>query len=58
MNLAGRGLLGVAVSYSGWVDREMAGYLLLEVTAALQYASDAELHSQYSDVSKQLSAEK
>jgi len=25
MNLAGRVLLGVAVGYSGWADREMAG---------------------------------
>ena len=57
MNLAGRVLLGVAVGYSGWVDREMAGQLLLEGTAALQDAYDTELHSQYSDVSKQLSAE-
>ena len=29
MNLASSGLLGVAVGYSGWADREMAGWKLL-----------------------------
>ena len=65
MDLASRVLLGVAVCYSGWADWEMAGWKLLEGTAALQncspaalqYTSDAELDSQCSDVNKQLSVE-
>jgi len=36
MNLASRVLLGVAVGYSVWGDREMAGWKLLVGTAALQ----------------------
>jgi len=39
MNLASRGLLGVAVGYSGWGDREMVGWKLLVGTAALQHFS-------------------
>jgi len=68
MNLAGRVLLGVAVCYCGWADRQMAGWKMLVGTAALHHYSSAvlqhystvalQLHSQYSDVSKQLSVEK
>ena len=57
MNLASKVLLGVAVGYSEWADREMAGWKLQLGTAALQNASEAQLDSQYSDVSKQLSVE-
>jgi len=39
MNLASRVLLGVAVGYSGWADRQMAGWKLLVGTAALQLDS-------------------
>ena len=46
MNLASRVLLGVAVGYSGWEDREMAGWKLLVVIASRQYASEAELDSE------------
>jgi hypothetical protein len=55
MNLASRGLLSVAVSHSGWADREMAGWKLPVGTAALRYASEAELDWEYIDVCKQLS---
>ena len=57
MNVASRGLLGVAMGYSVWEDWEMAGWELLVGTAAGEHTSDAQLDSQYSDVSKQLSAE-
>ena len=43
MNIASRGLLSVAVGYSGWADREMAGWKLPVGTAALRYVSDGEL---------------
>ena len=58
MNLASRGLLGVAVGYSGWADREMAGWNLPVGTTALLYVCDGELDWEYSDVSKQLSVER
>ena len=35
MNVASGGLLGVAVGYSGWADRQMAGWKLPVGTAAL-----------------------
>jgi len=53
MNVASSGLLGVAVGYSGWADRQMAGWKLPVGTAALRYVLDWE----WSDVSKQLSVE-
>ena len=65
MYLASGVVWDVAVGYCGWADWEMAGWRLLVgtaamqqcITAALPYASEAELDSQYSDVSKQLSVE-
>ena len=41
MDLASRVVLGVAVGYSGWADREMAGWKLVVGTAALQHCSTA-----------------
>ena len=58
MNLASRGLLGVAVGYSGWADREMAGWKLPVGTGVLRYVCDGELYWEYSDVSKQLSVDR
>ena len=43
MNVASRVLLGVAVDYSVWADREMAGWKLLVGTAALQDCSSEAL---------------
>ena len=67
MNLASRSLWGVVVGYSGWGDREVAGWKLLVGTAALQHYSTTalqhcrtaalQLDSKYSDVSKELSVE-
>jgi hypothetical protein len=53
MNVASGGLLGVAVGYSGWADRQMAGWKLPVGTAALRYV----LHWEWSDGSKQLSVD-
>ena len=53
MNVASSGLIGVAVGYTGWADREMAGQKLPVGTAARQYVLDW----QQSDGSKQLSVE-
>jgi hypothetical protein len=41
MNLASRGLLGVAVGYNGWVDWVMAGWKLQVGAAVLQHYSTA-----------------
>jgi len=53
MNVASGGLLCVAVGYSGWADRQMAGWKLPVGTAALRYVLDWE----WSDGSKQLSVD-
>jgi hypothetical protein len=45
MNLASKVLLGVAVGYCGWADREMANWKLLVGTAGGEYLTDAELDS-------------